>query len=107
MGQSIKRLLPDRDSFAYVVRQNTIPVVLGICYPATGTGYWFGDVDSYSRYGMIRKVVERRGMTCSGGLNEQPNMWPGVVTRLQRYSNFFSPGYSDINGFLSDTPTYT
>jgi YD repeat-containing protein len=90
-----------------VVRQNMIPVVLGICYPATGTGYWFGDGDSYSRYGMIRKLSERRGMTVSGGLNEQGSMSPGVQTHVQVYSSPSSPGYSDIQGFLSDTPTYT
>jgi RHS repeat-associated protein len=90
-----------------VVRQNTIPVLLGIYYPATGNGYWFGDPDSYSRYGMIRKVSERRGMTFSGGLNEQGMMGPGEQTRVQVYSNPSSPGYSDIFGFLSDTPTYT
>jgi RHS repeat-associated protein len=89
-----------------VVRQNTIPVLLGIYYPATGNGYWFGDPDSYSRYGMIRKVSERRGMTFSGGLNEQGIMGPGEQTRVQVYSNPSSPGYSDIFGFLSDTPTY-
>src|SRR5262245_1669008 len=90
-----------------VVRQNTIPVLLGIYYPATGNGYWFGDSDSYSRYGMIRKVSWRNGMTFSGGLNEQGNMQPGGQTRVQYYENPSSPGYSDIVGFLSDTPTYT
>jgi YD repeat-containing protein len=90
-----------------VVRQNTIPVLLGIYYPATGNGYWFGDSDSYSRYGMIRKVSERRGMTFSGGMNEQGVMGPGEQTRVQVYSNPSSPGYSDIFGSLSDTPTYT
>src|SRR5262245_23468363 len=90
-----------------VVAQNTISVVLGVSYPATGTGYWFGDGDSYSRYGMIRKVSERRGMTFSGGLNEQGNMQPGEQTRVQVYSHPSSPGYSEIQGFLNDTPTYT
>ncbi|HZF38372.1 MAG TPA: hypothetical protein VE715_06100, partial [Blastocatellia bacterium] len=90
-----------------VVRQDTIPVLLSIYYPATGNGYWFGDPDSYSRYGMIRKVSERRGMTFSGGLNEQGSMGPGEQTRVQVYSNPSSPGYSDIFGSLSDTPTYT
>src|SRR5215475_6775630 len=90
-----------------VVRQNMIPVLLGIYYPATGNGYWFGDNDSYSRYGMIRKVSERKGMTFSGGLNEQGTMYPGDQTRVKVYENPSSPGYSDILGFLSDTPTYT
>jgi RHS repeat-associated protein len=90
-----------------VVRQNMIPVLLGIYYPATGNGYWFGYPDSYSRYGMIRKVSKRKGMTFSGGLNEQGSMSPGEQTRVQVYSNPSSPGYSDIFGSLSDTPTYT
>ena len=36
-------------------------VVQAIYYPGTGSGYWFGDTDSYSGYGMIAKVVEQRG----------------------------------------------
>ncbi|HEX5081547.1 MAG TPA: hypothetical protein VFY40_05850 [Blastocatellia bacterium] len=90
-----------------VVRQNPIPVLMGIYYPATNTGYWFGDPDSYSRYGMIRKVSERRGMTFSGNLNEQGNMQPGEQTHVRMYEHPSSPGYSDIMGSLSDTPTYT
>lgn len=44
------------------VRNTTPWVIDAIYYPATKTGYWFGDSDSYSSYGMIRKVSERRGM---------------------------------------------
>src|SRR5262249_42073302 len=50
------------------VRDNgIINVIRAIYYPATATGYWFGDADSYSNYGMLRKMSERRGMTCSVG----------------------------------------
>jgi YD repeat-containing protein len=44
------------------VRSNPVQVLDAIYYPATNTGYWFGDADSYSSYGMIAKVRERRGM---------------------------------------------
>jgi YD repeat-containing protein len=48
------------------VRQDTIPVIKAIYYPGTNNGYWFGDSNSYSAYGMIRKVSERRGLTFDG-----------------------------------------
>ena len=49
------------------VRSDAISVIKAIVYPATNTGYWFGDADSYSNYGMLRKVSERRAMTCTVG----------------------------------------
>src|SRR5207302_5692275 len=50
-----------------VVRDPSSPrwMIDAIYYPATNTGYWFGDNDSYSTYGMIRKVSERRNMSFS------------------------------------------
>src|SRR6185436_8097850 len=42
---------------------NPTPDVLdAIYYPGTGTGYWFGDSDSYSSYGMLAKYSEQRAM---------------------------------------------
>jgi hypothetical protein len=55
-----------------VVRNYTPWALDAVYYPATGTGYWFGDPDSYSSYGMIRKVVEQRGVAFSAAsLNDQ------------------------------------
>src|SRR5262249_4787858 len=39
-----------------VRNSGVIDVIKAIYYPATATGYWFGDANSYSNYGMIRKV---------------------------------------------------
>jgi RHS repeat-associated protein len=104
------------------VRDNgVISVVKAIYYPATSTGYWFGDDDSYSPYGMIRKVSERRAMTCTVGgvacgldenhapLTEQPSLDAGLISREAIYNHPSQPGYSypHISGALTDTPTYT
>ncbi len=42
-----------------------------IYYPDTNNGYWFGDSDSYSSYGMIAKVIQQRGMSWSGTAGTQ------------------------------------
>jgi RHS repeat-associated protein len=84
------------------VRQNTIPVIRAIYYPGTGTGYWFGDGDSYSPYGMIRKVSERRGMTFDNApLDQQGNIGAGAMSREMVYD------YPQFGGSYSDMPTYT
>jgi RHS repeat-associated protein len=84
------------------VRQNPIPVVKAIYYPGTGTGYWFGDGDSYSPYGMIRKLIEHRGMSFDNApLDQQGNIGPGVMSREMVYD------YPQSGGSYSDMPTYT
>src|SRR5262245_21885439 len=84
------------------VRQNTIPVIRAIYYPGTNTGYWFGDGDSYSPYGMISKVCERRGMTFDNApLDQQGNIGAGFMSREMVYN------YPQSGGFYSDMPTYT
>src|SRR5262249_647345 len=48
------------------VRWTSAPWVIdAIYYPGTQTGYWFGDPDSYSSYGMLTKVIEQRDMRFS------------------------------------------
>jgi len=101
------------------VRNNGVfDAIRAIYYPATGTGYWLGDADSYSPYGMIRKVSERRTMSCSVGggdcavlasLTLQPTVGAGVMSREMTYNHTSQPGYSypHIFGSLSDAPTYT
>ena len=44
------------------VRAGSFKMLKAIYYPATATGYWFGDANSYSGYGMLTKVSERRAM---------------------------------------------
>lgn len=88
--------------------RNTAPwVVNAIYYPATGSGYWFGDTDpgspSYSSYGMIAKVVEQRGMSFSASsLDEQGTITPGVMTHQIVYNYDLLPNFA-----LTDAPTYT
>jgi RHS repeat-associated protein len=84
------------------VRQNTIPVIKAIYYPGTDTGYWFGDSDSYSPYGMIRKVKECRGMTFDNApWDQQGNIGPGVMSHELTYN------YPQFGGSYGDMPTYT
>jgi RHS repeat-associated protein len=83
-----------------VVRNSTPWVIDAIYYPGTGTGYWFGDTDSYSSYGMITKVIEQRGMGFSASsLNEQGTVSQGAMTRQEVYAYQFTN--------LTDAPTYT
>lgn len=52
-----------------------------IYYPGTKEGYWFGDSDSYSSYGMIAKVSEQRQLRFSASsLNEQGDVRPNGVS---------------------------
>lgn len=93
-------------NFAGTVRiRDAVPwVVDAIYYPATSTGYWFGESDSYSCYGMIAKVSERRGMGLSAtSLNEQGTIISaGSVSRLEVYDYPLTPAT-----LLSDAPTYS
>jgi len=81
-----------------------------IYYPGTSTGYWFGDSDSYSSYGMLSKVIEQRGMTLSdSGLNDMGTVGQGSMTRKEVYNYPLYVG--DQSGTqssgLTDAPTYT
>lgn len=84
-----------RDSYPWVVD--------AIYYPATGTGYWLNDSDSYSSYGMLAKVVEERSMGFSASsLNDMGSVSQGAITRSETYNYPLSPNYG-----LTDGPTYT
>src|SRR5216684_1141301 len=114
-------LNPGFSGMSVVVRDWMPWVVDAIYYPATSTGYWFGDSastgylfgnsDSYSSYGMLAKVVEVRGMTFSGpdpvpaaqGPTGQGTITSaGQMTRQESYNYPLTPDYS-----LTDGPTYT
>jgi RHS repeat-associated protein len=91
-----------------VVRESNPWVIDAIYYPGTNTGYWFGDSDSYSTYGMLAKVSERRNMTLtSPSLNEQGTITSaGDITREEIYS--YPLTTSDPGGSgLTDAPTYS
>lgn len=87
-----------------IVVRNSYPWVLdAIYYPATSTGYWFGDSDSYSSYGMLAKVVEERGMGFSGApVNQMGTVTQGQVSRTETYNYPMT-----ANSSLTDAPTYT
>jgi RHS repeat-associated protein len=90
-----------------VVRNSTPWVIDAIYYPATSTGYWFGDTDSYSSYGMITKVIEQRGMGFSASsLNDQGTVAPGSMTRQEVY-DFQYTDLTDAPTFTSMTETWT
>ncbi len=90
-----------------VVRESSPWVVNAIYDPGTSTGYWFGDADSYSTYGMLAKVRQRRNMTFSASsLNDQGTITSvGELTREEIYGyplTTSDPGGSN----LTDAPTY-
>ena len=97
-------------SITTVVHEPSPWVVDAIYYPGTGTGYWFDDSDSYSTYGMIAKVSERRNMTYSPpSLTDQGTISSGEagqVTREETYSYPLTTGSPGGSG-LTDAPTYT
>ena len=93
-------------------------IVDAIYYPGTGTGYWFNDSDSYSTFGMIRKVSERRGMTFSGPDPVPPAQGPtaqgtitsaGQVTKdeVYNYPQYVGDTSGTQSTSLPDAPTYT
>jgi RHS repeat-associated protein len=86
------------------VRNPTPWLVDAIYYPATNTGYEFSDTDSYSSYGMIRKVSERRGMSLTASsLTEQGTISSiGSETQQTLYNYTAGP-----DSTLADAPTYT
>ena len=81
------------------VNNSNIKVLSAIYYPATNTGYWFGDPDAYSSYGMVRKIEEQKGM---GFDSIAGNISSGQITRRRVYSypeNASTP--------INDIPEYT
>jgi len=57
-----------------------------IYFPDSAAGYWFGDSDSISSYGMIRKVCRQRGMGfTAASFNDQGSVTSGSVTSQQIY----------------------
>ena len=93
-----------------VVRDPNPWVIDAIYYPGTSTGYWFGDSDSYSSYGMLAKVIEQRGMTFSAASwNDMGTVGQGQMTRTETYNYPLYPGDPSApdSSNLTDAPTYT
>ena len=86
-------------------------MVEAIYYPETRTGYWFGDEDqssngaSYSSYGMIAKVSERRRMICDCAERTMQAFisrhGTGNITRERTYDYPLNPDFT-----LAGAPTY-
>jgi RHS repeat-associated protein len=92
------------------IRNATPDVIDSIYYPATGTGYWFNDTDSYSSYGMITKVIEQRGMSWSSSSEPQGTINSGQMTKKAIYNYPLTTANESgrTNGVgLTDAPTYT
>ncbi len=81
---------------------NTPYLIDAIYYPETNTGYWFGDNDSYSSYGMIAKVQSQRGMSWSGSSGSQGAITDGTVNREETYDFTMT-----ADNTLTDAPGYT
>lgn len=108
-------------SVTTVVRDSNPWVIDAIYYPATATGYWFGDsastgyyfgtIDSYSSYGLIKMVVETRNMTFSASsINDMGTITsPGQLTRKELYNYPMYPGDPNApnSSNLTDSPTYS
>ncbi|MGC5224191.1 hypothetical protein ACPW96_16595, partial [Micromonospora sp. DT81.3] len=79
------------------------PIISGIYYPATGTGYWLPP-SSYSSYGMLKLVQACRGMSLGPVTNgtDGPPIVAGPVTWQREYNYPDSPGLEQ-----KDAPTYT
>ena len=89
--------------FTYQLAPKRIRVLKAVYYPGTATGYWFGDNDSYSSYGMLAKVLQQKGMTFSGAsLSDEGNISSGKTTREVKYNLPLRP-----NSRLTENPTYT
>lgn len=92
-----------------IVRNGTVWVIDSIYYPATNTGYWFNDTDSYSSYGMITKIIEQRDMSWSTGSEAQGVINAGTMTKRADYN--YPLTASNVSGRtngvnLTDAPTY-
>ena len=72
-----------------------------IYYPVTNTGYWLGDSDSYSSYGMIKKVKQMRSMTSTGTDTSQGSVTAGTMSTQTIYN------YPATASNLTTAPMYT
>jgi RHS repeat-associated protein len=84
-------------------------VIDAIYYPATATGYWFNDADSYSTYGMMTKIVEQRAMSWSPSAEQQGTVTAGAMTKESAYNYPLSATNEtgrEPGANLTDAPAY-
>ena len=86
---------------------NSNPWVLrAIYFPGSNNGYWFGDTDSYSSYGMLAKVIEARNLTFSASsLTDQGTVTAPQASQISRKQVYNYPLTANFS--LTDAPTYT
>jgi RHS repeat-associated protein len=87
-----------------IVRGTSVKKVIdAIYYPGTNTGYWFGDTNSFSAYGMIRKVVQQRSMGfTASSLTDVGTVTPGTTSSQLEYSY----SLAHVSGGLTNPPTF-
>lgn len=84
-------------------RPYDVSTIDAIYFPDTSAGYWFGDANSFSPYGMLVKVSQHRAMRFSAGsLTEQGTVTKGIMTRERVYNYPLRRSNS-----LTDVPVYT
>ncbi len=84
------------------VRDESPYQIKAIYYPITNTGYWFGDSDSYSSYGMIKKLKMNRSMSSSGTTTTEGSVTnPGTMSTQTVYN------YPATASNLTSAPKYT
>jgi hypothetical protein len=91
------------------VRHGEPYVIDAIYFPATSTGYWFGEYESFSSYGMIRKVSQHRSMGFvaatadpDASLDVEGQITPGLPTVEREYDYPLTATSS-----LAEPPTYS
>ncbi|MGF9663170.1 RHS repeat-associated core domain-containing protein [Arthrobacter crystallopoietes] len=78
----------------------TTPVLEGIYYPGSATGYWFRG--AYSPYGTLSATSQHRGMGFDDApLTETGTITPGTMTRRRSYDYPMTPAA------LTGAPRYT
>lgn len=90
-------------------RENNIKVLAAIYYPATNTGFWFGAADSYSPYGMIRKVEEQKAMSynsSTGAISSSGQAADVSRRRIYSYPENTATPLSDIPEYSTVTETW-
>jgi hypothetical protein len=80
--------------------------ITSLYFPGDSSGFWFDDDNSYSPYGMIRKISERHSMSLDSNApaNEQREPSAGQMTRERE----FTYPSDDLSGNeAAEVPTYT
>ena len=63
-----------------------LAIITALYRPGTNTGYWFDDPDSYSSYGILRKVAEHCSMGFTGASPDDPGRLRAAQWRVRSYT---------------------